>query len=138
VVGDFFPVDTISLRWLYGLFFIHHSTRPVLLSGITTNPTRAWVTQCGRNVTADLRDAGVTVKYVLRDRDTKFTDDHGIPQPKCRRSPKSAIFDQIEKRDSSGFRGSFPARRRGSRAAGGSRNAPLTAGVAMRSPVTMR
>ncbi|MGH7747663.1 MAG: integrase core domain-containing protein [Acidimicrobiales bacterium] len=69
---DFFSVDTISLRRLYVLFFIHHGSRRVFLAGITTNPTRAWVTQCARNVTEDLRDASVAVKYLLRDRDTKF------------------------------------------------------------------
>jgi putative transposase len=68
----FFSVDTISLRRLYVLFFIHHGSRRVFLSGMTTNSNRDWVTQCARNVTADLGDAGVDVKYLLRDRDTKF------------------------------------------------------------------
>ncbi|MGH9057668.1 MAG: integrase core domain-containing protein [Acidimicrobiales bacterium] len=72
VACDFFSVDTVSLRRLYVLFFIHHGSRRVFLAGITTNPTRAWVTQCARNVTADLRDAGIAVKYLLRDRDGKF------------------------------------------------------------------
>jgi putative transposase len=72
VACDFFSVDTISLRRLYVLFFIHHGSRRVFLSGITTNPNRDWVTQCARNVTADLGDADVDVKYLLRDRDTKF------------------------------------------------------------------
>ena len=69
---DFFSVDTVSLRRLYVLFFIHHRTRRVFFAGITTNPNREWVTQCARNVTEDLRDAGVTVRYLLRDRDGKF------------------------------------------------------------------
>jgi putative transposase len=72
VACDFFSVDTISLRRLYVLFFIHHGSRRVFLAGITANPNWAWVTQSARNVTAELRDAGVTVKYLLRDRDTKF------------------------------------------------------------------
>jgi transposase InsO family protein len=72
VACDFFSVDTVSLRRLYVLFFIHHGTRRVFLAGITTNPTREWVTQCARNVTEDLRDAAVTVSYLLRDRDGKF------------------------------------------------------------------
>jgi len=72
VACDFFSVDTVSLRRLYVLFFIHHRTRRVIFAGITTNPARDWVTQCARNVTEDLRDAGVAVKYLLRDRDTKF------------------------------------------------------------------
>lgn len=58
---DFFSVDTISLRRLYVLFFIHHGSHRVFLAGITTNPTWAWVTQCARNATADLCDAGVDV-----------------------------------------------------------------------------
>ena len=69
---DFFSVDTVSLRRLYVLFFIHHGSRRVFFAGITTNPTWAWVTQCARNVTADLRDAGIGVKFLLRDRDGKF------------------------------------------------------------------
>ena len=72
VACDFFSVDTISLRRLYVLFFIHHGSRRVFLAGITTNPTRDWVTQVTRNVTAELRDAGIAVKYLLRDRDDKF------------------------------------------------------------------
>jgi putative transposase len=72
VACDFFSVDTVSLRRLYPLFFIHHGTRRVFLAGITTNPTWDWVTQCARNVTGDLRDAGIAVKYLLRDRDDKF------------------------------------------------------------------
>ncbi len=72
VACDFFSVDTISLRRLYVLFFIHHGSRRVFLAGITTNPTRDWVTQVARNVTAELRDAGIAVKHLLRDRDDKF------------------------------------------------------------------
>ena len=69
---DFFSVDTVSLRRLYVLLFIHHRTRRVFLAGMTTNPTRDWVTQCARKVTEDLRDAAVTVRYLLGDRDDKF------------------------------------------------------------------
>jgi putative transposase len=45
VVCDFFSVDTVSLRRLYLLFFIHHRTRGVFLGGITTNPSWGWVTR---------------------------------------------------------------------------------------------
>ena len=73
VACDFFSVDTVTLRRLYVLFFVHHGTRRVILGGITTNPTWDWVTQSARNVTAELRDdVGVAVKYLLRDRDGKF------------------------------------------------------------------
>ncbi len=52
--------------------FIHHQTRRVFLAGITTNPTRDWVTQWARNVSEDLRHAAVTIRHLLRDRDGKF------------------------------------------------------------------
>ena len=68
---DFFCVDTISPRRLYVLFSIHHKTRRVFLAGITTNPTWEWVTQCARNVTEELRSAGLLVKYLLGGRDAK-------------------------------------------------------------------
>jgi len=64
VACDFFSVDTISLRQLHVLFFIHHGSRRVFLAGTTTNLTRDWVTQVARNVTAELRDAGIAVKYL--------------------------------------------------------------------------
>lgn len=72
VACDFFSVDTISLHRLYVLFFIQHGSRRVFLAGITTNPTRDWVTQVARSVTAELRDASIAVKYLLRDCDDKF------------------------------------------------------------------
>jgi len=53
---DFFTVDT--LRRLYELFFIELDTRRVYVSGITTNPTGAWVVQQARNLTMVLRDGG--------------------------------------------------------------------------------
>jgi putative transposase len=68
---DFFSADTASLRPLYVLFFIHHGTRRVSLAGTTRDPTGGWATQCARNVSPGLRDAGVAVKYLLGDRDGK-------------------------------------------------------------------
>jgi hypothetical protein len=54
------------------LFFIHHGSRHVFLAGITTNPTREWVAQVVRNVTAELRGAAIPAKYLLYDRDDTF------------------------------------------------------------------
>jgi putative transposase len=70
VACDFFPVDAVSLRLFYSSSTI--GLGGSLLAGTTTNPTRAWVTQCAGNVTEDLRDAGVVVRYLLRDHDGKF------------------------------------------------------------------
>ena len=47
--------------------------RVVHILGITTNPNGPWVTQAARNFCADLEDAGRRVRFLVRDRDTKFT-----------------------------------------------------------------
>lgn len=42
--------------------------------GITEHPTGAFVTQVARNFAADLAEAGRSVKFLIRDRDTKYSD----------------------------------------------------------------
>ncbi|MDA8356850.1 MAG: integrase core domain-containing protein [Actinomycetota bacterium] len=69
----FFHVDTILLRRLYVLVFIHHDSRFVRIAGITRNPVAGWVTQQARNISMDLADQANSVKFLIRDRDTKFT-----------------------------------------------------------------
>jgi putative transposase len=47
----------------------------VWLAGITTNPDGPWVTQQARNLLMQLDDDGVHPRYLVRDRDGKFTRD---------------------------------------------------------------
>jgi putative transposase len=73
VACDFFTVETIWLKTLYVLFFIHLSTRQVVLAGVTANPDSAWVTQQARNLTMDLDQQDLSISLLLRDHDAKFT-----------------------------------------------------------------
>jgi putative transposase len=67
-------VETIRLKTLYVLFFIHLSSRRVVLAGVTANPDSAWVTQQARNVAMDLDDQELPTRFLLRDHDARFTE----------------------------------------------------------------
>jgi hypothetical protein len=70
---DFFTVETAWLQRLHVLFFIEIASRKVHLGGITASPTGQWVAQQARNLAGELQDGAMKAKFLLRDRDSKFT-----------------------------------------------------------------
>jgi hypothetical protein len=69
---DFFSVDTVLLRRLYVLVFIDLDTRLLRVAGVTANPVASWVTQQARNLSFELSERTIPVKFLIRDRDCKF------------------------------------------------------------------
>ncbi len=70
---DFFSVETAWLRTLYVLAFIELGSRRIHLSPATAHPNSAWVTQQARNLVMDLDGHSPAIRFLIRDRDTKFS-----------------------------------------------------------------
>ncbi|MGW7603028.1 integrase core domain-containing protein [Streptomyces antimycoticus] len=70
---DLFEVRTLTGARLYVFAVIEHTTRRVRILGATARPTAEWIVQLGRNLLMDLEDADSKAKFLIRDRDSKFT-----------------------------------------------------------------
>ncbi|MGH3806985.1 MAG: integrase core domain-containing protein [Pseudonocardiaceae bacterium] len=70
---DFVHVDTVMLKRIYALIAVEHGSRRAHLIGVTAHPSGAWTTQAARNLLMDLADRATTIKFLLRDRDSRFT-----------------------------------------------------------------
>jgi transposase InsO family protein len=70
---DFFTVETMWLQRLYVFFFIELGSRRVHVAGCTPNPDAPWVTQQARQMTWTLAERPASFRFLIRDRDQKFT-----------------------------------------------------------------
>ncbi|MHC4698759.1 MAG: integrase core domain-containing protein, partial [Planctomycetota bacterium] len=62
-----------GVRIAYTLVFIHVGTRRVFLSPPTYHPDDRWVQQQGRNMMMWLEDQQLGARFLIHDRDTKFS-----------------------------------------------------------------
>jgi putative transposase len=74
---DFFTAEVFTLRGLmtfYVLFFVHLESRRIEIAGVTIHPNESWMKQMARNVTMSEWGFLTNCRYLIHDRDTKYTE----------------------------------------------------------------
>ena len=72
IACDFLHADTITGRRIYILIFVEHASRRLHVAGVAAAPTGGWVTQQARNLAMTLDRRMESLRFLIRDRDTKY------------------------------------------------------------------
>ncbi len=77
IEADFFTVEVATWQGLvtyYVLVVMELHTRRVEIAGITPHPNAAFMQQCARQLTDHFEGFLLSKRYLIHDRDTKFTE----------------------------------------------------------------
>jgi putative transposase len=74
IACDFLHIDLVNLRRVYALVFLEHGTRRLHVAGVTAHPTAQWTAQQARNLALHEGMPLESLRFLIRDRDSKYTE----------------------------------------------------------------